>query len=301
MMFPSKNDIDEIFRGVDGNDIAIDDLRYTDKLRAHDNYTLFYKRLLILLWGLNDREQIFGLFYQPSTSRGFFDLGFQQAHFHFIYEDGVKLGTQRPSYKKWFTIMNAHLQSGSRVLVYMPVCWNEEQVPGAFSQDEYGSQYLTYTGPDTQMLIARRQGSDYFVEMQTRHCHSTTTREPVVKIYLNRGRASRHANDRLAFPFLVMNAVKPDDLEFYRDSRTNRRYYAQYMELLFGVLYQSGAQFAIEAPFKAAIVGAAVEGRLEVPQGTSLEAHADTAVRMWRASRRGEAPPLKGHLTTAKP
>jgi len=294
MMFPSKNDVDEIFRGVDGNDIAIDDLEYTDKLRAHDDYALFYKRLLILLWGLNDREKIFGLFYQPSAYRGFFDLGFQQAHFHFIYEDGVKLGTQRPSYKRWFKHMNSHLQSGSRVLVYMPVCWNEEQVPGAFSPGEHGSQHLTYTGPDTQMLIARRQGADHFVEVQSKHCHSTTTREPMVKIYLNRGRTSRHVNDLLAFPFLVMDAVKPDDLEFYRDSRTNRRYYAHYMELLFGVLGQARAQFAIEAPFKAAIVDAAKEGRLGVPQGASVEAHADTAVRMWRASHRGEAPPLKG-------
>ncbi|WP_219096130.1 hypothetical protein [Pseudomonas sp. UMAB-40] len=172
-LFPSSDDADKIFAGIDGKDISVDDLKYTDKLAQHDAFALFYKRLLILLWGLNDNHQLFGEFYDPATSRGFFDLGFQTKHFRFVHEDEVKLGTQRPPYDVWFKSMNAHLQSGSRVLVYLPGNWNQDQVGGAFTM--YGPdrdqayERFTWAGPQSQLLIAKRQGDRYYVEVQSKH------------------------------------------------------------------------------------------------------------------------------------
>lgn len=297
-LFPSGNDVDAIFKGIDGKDISVDDLNYTDKLDEHEKYALFYKRLLILLWGLNDNHQIFGEFYDPATYRGFFDIGFQTKHFRFVHEDEVKLGTQRPAYDVWFQQMNAHLQSGSRVLVYLPANWNSDQVSGAFSmlgpdRDE-PCERLTWAGGDAQLLIAKRQGGRYFVEVQSKHTYTRSTREPVLKLFLGSTGHRRHANDQLRFSHLVMDAVKPGDIAFYRESRTNRRHYARYMETLFAIGNLAKEQFELEASFKSALIDAATQGRLKIPSGTSLAEAADNAVRLWRASHRGEVPPSPG-------
>lgn len=295
-LFPATDDVNAIFRGFDGSDIAVDDLQYTDKLRDHDNYALLYKRLLILLWGLNDNRQIFGQFYDPNTFRGFFDLSFQQDHFRFIYEDGAKLGTPQPSYVDWFQDMNSHLQTGSRVLVYLPANWNHEQVPGAFSTSrsighkEQHSERLTWTGESSQLFIARRQGQEYFIEVQSRHSYYSDKREPVLKLNLRRG-VRRNLNDELTFTYLVMDAVKPNDVEFYIQSRTNRVHYHKYMETLLGIREMARQQFELETSMRDVLIAAAADAKLPVPEETTIEQEADTAIRMWRASHRGVVPP----------
>ncbi|MGO4801052.1 hypothetical protein ACEN2T_17380 [Pseudomonas sp. W22_MBD1_FP4] len=302
-LFPSGEDVDKIFAGIDGSDITVEDLNYTDKLDDHDAYALFYKRLLILLWGLNDNHQIFGDFYDVASYRGFFDLGFQNKHFRFVREDDVKLGTQRPTYDVWFRQMNAYLQSGSRVLVYLPGNWNQDQVSGAFTAyGEFRSEAyerLTWKGPDAQLLIAKRQGERYYVEVQSRYTGHRDVREPVLKLFLGRSGHKRHANDHLVFSHLVMDAVKPGDIAFYRESRTNRKYYSKYMATLFAIGDLAQEQFDLEAPFTAALIDAARQGRLKIPSDVSLPDEAGHAVRLWRASHRGEAPPAPSDVAYA--
>lgn len=302
-LFPSSDDVDKIFTGIDGSDITVEDLNYTDKLDDHDAYALFYKRLLILLWGLNDNHQIFGDFYDAASYRGFFDIGFQNKHFRFVREDEVKLGTQRPTYDVWFTQMNAYLQSGSRVLVYLPGNWNQDQVSGAFTAyGEYRAEAyerLTWKGPDAQLLIAKRQGDRYYVEVQSRNTGHRDIREPVLKLFLGRTGRQRHANDQMLFAHLVMDAVKPGDIAFYRESRTNRRFYSRYMETLFAIGDLAQEQFDLEAPFTTALIDAARQGRIKIPTDVSLEEEAGHAVRLWRASHRGEAPPAPSDASYA--
>ncbi|WP_219096131.1 hypothetical protein [Pseudomonas sp. UMAB-40] len=115
-----------------------------------------------------------------------------------------------------------------------------------------------------------------------------------MKLYLGSGGHRRHANDELAFTHLVMDAVKPGDIAFYRESRTNRRFYSRYMETLFAIGDLAQEQFDLEAPFKCALVNAAQQGRLKIPLDVSLDEEADKAIRLWRASHRGEVPPSPG-------
>ena len=65
-LFPTKNDQEEIFRGLDGSRIKFEDVAYTDHLRKHERFALHFKRFLLLACGLDHRLKLFGDFYDAA-------------------------------------------------------------------------------------------------------------------------------------------------------------------------------------------------------------------------------------------
>nr|UGK56752.1 hypothetical protein [Escherichia coli] len=70
-LFPSEDEQQGHFRGFDGTTIKFEDVAYTDRLKAHDLMALHYRRLLIMLFGLDQRLALFGQFY-PQHEKGEF-------------------------------------------------------------------------------------------------------------------------------------------------------------------------------------------------------------------------------------
>lgn len=120
-LFPERDEQDALFRGFDGSRITFRDVAYTDRLRAHEKMALHYKRFLILCCGLDQRERLFGEFYDRSSNINFISMDFQEKYCRFIHDaDGTGLlsdpeADTRPSLESYIKQANQHLRSGSRV------------------------------------------------------------------------------------------------------------------------------------------------------------------------------------------
>lgn len=75
-LFPSEDEQQGHFRGFDGTTIKFEDVAYTDRLKAHDLMALHYRRLLIMLFGLDQRLALFGQFYPQHEKANFLNLSF---------------------------------------------------------------------------------------------------------------------------------------------------------------------------------------------------------------------------------
>lgn len=61
-LFPTRNEIDEVFRGYNGDEIGFEDLRFSHRTNAFDAKALAYKRFLILACGLDHSKSCSAIF-----------------------------------------------------------------------------------------------------------------------------------------------------------------------------------------------------------------------------------------------
>ncbi len=145
-LFPERDEQDALFRGFDGSRITFRDVAYTDRLRAHEKMALHYKRFLILCCGLDQRERLFGEFYDRSSNINFISMDFQEKYCRFIHDaDGTGLlsdpeADTRPSLESYIKQANQHLRSGSRVFCEWRQVVNPVTAPGA-AKDDSGNGY----------------------------------------------------------------------------------------------------------------------------------------------------------------
>lgn len=118
-LFPSKSELDDHFRGVDGSSIGLNDVRFSKASKDFEETGLVYKRFLILLAGLDHRERLFGQFYPPEDALSFMSLSFQQRYFRFISDEDeilIEHGENKfASPSEWINWCNSHIRSGSRI------------------------------------------------------------------------------------------------------------------------------------------------------------------------------------------
>ena len=288
-MFPTENEMKRPFRGFNGNDITLESIRYTDHLNNFRRLELHYKRMLILLWGLNDREGIFGEFWDPAKYPNFMDMEFQQERFSFIYDDEGALEDIRPSFSVWVREMNDYLQSGSRVLCYWKNLLNPYTARSCFTDiNSFDSKgRLTYepSGEHT-VLVAFRRGNDIYVEVPVSGYSYGIggTREFKAKVCL-----TQCSN---LYGYLVLDAMKPEDIDYYLNSRKYRRDYLDYVPLFMAARQHVSDEEIWEQPTRDALRQALINGN--VTPEANLDNLVDHAIRRHRASRRGAALPGPG-------
>lgn len=286
-LFPTKNDVDSIFTGLDGSAITFESLRYTSALNVHEAASLHYKRLLILLCGLDNREKLFGEFYPGEVGLSFVSMEFQQQYMRFIADDDESglIASNEPRAKpvmEWLKGVNRYLTSGSRVFgVWSDLITNEYSSPGGVKyggdyrgESDVGIPYSGDLGPCIERPVVTGRG-----------------KERNVKIYPGRYRRSREAyDDSLHVPFLVLDSIEPETLHFYIHDRQSRIQNVSYIRLFKRALAYLNAERAQEQPVRAlmlkAIVTAGIAPEL---RAESTLAH---AIRLWRAANRGAALPL---------
>ncbi|APC19474.1 hypothetical protein BLL42_27455 (plasmid) [Pseudomonas frederiksbergensis] len=281
-LFPSKNEIDGLFTGVGGEQITFDSLKYTKSLSAFEAQSLHYKRFLILMAGLDHRLQLFGQFYSEPQGLDFVTLPFQEKYLRFIHdEDGESmLPRERLQHvSKWIEEMNSYLAPGSRVFCLWWRLRDEEASPGLhhFKADPVRRRGIA---------LAYGDGNDICVDVDAKrsswHDNQNVFQS---KVFLTRTGSLTPG----AEPYLVLDAVQPDQLRRYIYDRESRVHSVEYIELFKQTLKFVQQERAFEEPMRSRMRQALIEG------GISGESEADTlvdkAVIRWRAANKGASLP----------
>ncbi|MEW5511904.1 hypothetical protein ABGT16_04725 [Pseudomonas asiatica] len=286
-LFPTKDETDKIFRGVDGSAITFESLRYTASLSEHERQSLHYRRLLILLCGLDHREKLFGRFYDGGESLNFVSMAFQERHMRFISDDDEATllpGAQRPApVMDWLRGMNRYLTSGARVFgVWGDIVSNESACPGGV---QFGAQYKGEPG----VRVAFKGDKGTAVEVDV----TINSEARKVKAYPRRYHRGSDCFDRsLPIPYLVLDAVEPEQLHFYIHDRFSRIENVEYIRLFKRALTWLSKEREAERPVRERMLQSITDNLISPPEtaGVTLS----HAIRLWRSANRGKGLPTLG-------
>lgn len=277
-LFPSRNEVDKIFTGWNGEQITFQSLQYTKALKGFEMQALHYKRLLILLCGLDHRLKLFGEFYEGPASFHFISETFQREHFHFIHDDDESMmlegGERIEPVGHWLNRMNRYLTSGSRVLgLWKELTTDSGSSPGACRID---ARY--YGHPDIR--IAFKSGRDICLTLPVMKA-SIAEESYNVKVTPKRFTGE----DSSLTPYLVMDAVDPDLLSQYIHDRKSRVHQLKYIRLFKQALAQAKAERQEEAPAREFLRAMLLDG--QVIDQDACDELMNQGIRLWRAANRG--------------
>lgn len=286
-LFPTTAEKDEPFvdswkrrfAGVDAERITPEDAAYYEARTEYDQVMLFYKRLMVLMWGLHDRLRLFGEFYDPAEYPNFMSLRLQTERFVYVYDqETLAIGEGRPSFQDWWMARNAALRPGSRVLCLWHRLISLDNAPGAKN-----ASVVDDDSEGMSVAIAVRRSGRLYVEPLVEH--SWSDRRFHAKVELS---TKRHGDG-----YLVLDEVDVDDLDFYINSRAAR---PQYMGFL--ALFMKARTLLLADRKREAVVRKALADELslvhqEWTPATVREA-VGAAVRAWRAAHKGAELPRRG-------
>jgi len=309
-LFPSKREIDAIFQedvgfwerreGTVGREITFNDVRYTDRLSKHERLSLHYKRFLILLAGLDHRENLFGTFYPGPKGMDFVSTGFQRQHMHFIHDaegDHLLPEVKRLTFRQWAALKNAYLRSGSRVFATWANAMNSQSAPGAVTREDRYNHFKAKPIESTSMAIAYRQGDAICVSVPVKSNSWRSSRVFDARVDLGK------ASDGYAITYLVLDAVKPEELEAYIYDRTARKDHLDFIQFFKRAVKFLREEREQEAPARQALKDALAKAAalsVKVPEGPEVDALIDETVIAWRAANRGAQLPDTTKLSDAK-
>jgi hypothetical protein len=294
-LFPSKDEGDNEFRGIDGSTISATDPRLSDAINRYGDTTRHYTRLLILLCGLDHRDSIMGHFY-PGSKEGrktfeFLSRAFQETYFNFIHDDDGEgmLGAEKlVNVGTWIQEMNGRIRPGSRVMCFTHGMINEESATGCYGRESYhfgrSERRIEYWPVEKRAIyIAEKRDKTIIVKI------------PVSKqaSYHEKPREFQAAFDISACPmnsYLCLDYVDPKVLNKYILSRSVRSNHDKYMRLFKEALVQISLERKQEAPTRLLLRTAILEGRIAGQD--KIDSLIDTAVAAWRASKRGDPLPV---------
>lgn len=295
-LFPSAKDVEDIFREHrwfnedEGKLITFNDVKYTDKLSDHEALAVHYKRFLILLAGLDHRENLFGTFYEGPKDMKFISMEFQQKHMRFIYDDDAAHmlpEEKRPDFMDWAAEKNAYLQSGSRVICKWNDVGNSDTAPAIYKPASYRStsdrdRQMATPLNNFDVVIAFRDGKDIFAKCAVERYAYSSGEEKKFDAKVNLSKYKRWGSYSVGF--LCLDAVKADELEYYVYNRTNRRNFLSYIRLFKIAVAHLREEEKAEVTTRTKLRKALREGGIE-----NRNDAIDKAVIAWRAAHRGEA------------
>lgn len=227
-LFPTTNEVEAPFRGVDGKSIKYSDLDYTDSVRKHDYIALSYKRLLILICGLDHNKKLFGDFYDGEPSLNFVSMEFQEKYFNFIHDvDGTGMlpSYRPPSIHTWVQGLNEEIGVGTHVLVQWRNAFSVESVPSCFERENrYNSQHgrsLEFTPDQKGKFISgklKTASDKFYLEIPVSGSYNYGKhRKFVAKLDMNYVMSTESL-----FTVLCLDRLNPEDAEWYLHDRLSR-------------------------------------------------------------------------------
>jgi len=228
--FPTTGETEGVFRGFDGQNITYRDLDYTRKLKEHDRIALGYKRLLILLCGLDHNKSLFGKFYKGEASLKFVSLEFQEKYFNFIHDvDGEGM---LPSYRPesaidWVKKMNEEISFGSRILVQWERVFDTENCPAVFErpnswnagyEERRRIQYRPTEGEGIYGVISKK-GDDMVLKVEVSGDRLSDYKTRTFEATLNVSLALMTSRP---FDILCVDRLNVKDAEWYLHDRPSR-------------------------------------------------------------------------------
>lgn len=294
-LFPTKNDQEEIFRGLDGSRIKFEDVAYTDHLRKHERFALHFKRFLLLACGLDHRLKLFGDFYDGPASLHFVSMDFQERYCRFLHDDDASTmiagGPKRPGFEEWLTAMNGYLRSGSRVLCNWYSLMNSQTAPGAckvyHGHSGNGVEFTSKPLARVEWAVVYRDGDQLCVDVRVQKDTFRSDRKFNCKVSLLKLNRSDWRGEEV--PYLVLDAVDPEDLRWYIQHRGTRQRHLEYIRFFKRALKLIESDREAEAGARAQLLQALHEGDVgEIADRPKL---VDRAVIAWRAVNRGQPLP----------
>lgn len=298
MLFPSQDEQERLFRGIDGEQIKFQDVAYSDRLKSHERMALHYKRFLIMCCGLDHREKLFGDFYDQTSGVNFVSMKFQEQYCRFIHDaDGTGLlsnpeASKRMSLNGYIEWANSHMRSGSRVMCQWHSLVNPTTAPGAAKENDdrsYGSYSFTVDFKDERnVAVAFIKDGLLRVKAPVKKTsysrRGNTTREYNVNVCIEKyNKQWDEGCERL--PYLCLDAVTAEDLEYYIYSRSVRSNHSYYIALFKSLAIYLREERRSEQKYRDLLKAALVAGR--VGELTEHDSIIDKTVLAWRAANRG--------------
>ena len=226
-LFPTEEEVKEIFR-KDGRFTGVEVDRYLnfkelENKKARDKMdakSLYYKRLLVLMYGLHERDKkVFG----ENLDGDWFSQKFQSQKFQFVYDDEDALDYNSRSLNDFITEKSNALQSGSRVIADWYNVMDEDNAKGMFSNPTYGEPEQTWVPVYTQEPhIVKNDKGRLYVSVKCRH-NWDYSKSRHIRCYINK-----------RTDMLVLDLVKSEEIAFYINSRKHRSSYARTAIFLLG-------------------------------------------------------------------
>lgn len=299
MLFPSQDEQERLFRGMDGEQIKFQDVAYSDRLKSHERMALHYKRFLIMCCGLDHREQLFGDFYDRTLDLNFVSMKFQELHCRFIHDaDGTGMlsnpeNKKYPSLDDYIKWANSHLRSGSRVMCQWHSLANPETSPGAAKENDnrsYGSFSFTVDFKDDRnVAVAFTKDGLLNVKApvsKTSYSNKkgSVTRDYNVNVCIDKyTKYWKEEDSRL--PYLCLDAVTAEHLDYYIYSRSVRSNHSYYIALFKSLAKYLREERQTEQKSRDLLKAALVAGR--VGNEEDHDSVIDKTVMAWRAANRG--------------
>jgi len=293
-LFPAQVDLQRIFKSWDGRTISLDDVAYTDHQSQFEAASLHYKRFLVLLCGLDHRENLFGNFYSGPKTLDFVSQEFQDRHMRFVFDykgnNSIADYTPRLSVDEWVKDRNRYLGAGSRVMCDWQALMNPDTAPAAVVRvrtRDYGiSQDVRYA-PTTKFSVATvaKKGTSLTVEVEVNGYAYSVDRDRTFncKVDISKYEEGYWEDTRLAY--LCLDAVDPEDLRWYIQDRDSRYGQVRYIRFFKKALQYVEAERAAESDIRARMRQAMINGN--VGSTETHEAVIDQAIQAWRAANRG--------------
>ena len=286
-LFPQAKDLEKPFKGWRGEDITMEDLNYDrchDEMRATE---LQFQRILVALWGLNDREAIFGDSWCQHPIY-FGSLAFQEAHFEFVADDygsGTTIGEERPSFREWLKLQNEKVASGSRIAARWNGLITETTARSCYSSHIHHDIVRTYDSKEgSGIKIVSRTGSDHFVKTKVaKNCYAAFDNPD------HTFNASVLLNEDITSRYICIDRVTIEDIDYYLNSREQRSHYIDFVPLFMMVRKQLVEDTEWTRPFFTDLCEALDKKKIKYTKKTIAE-----NIARWRCSKRGAPLPRPG-------
>lgn len=282
-LFPTKDEMDRPFRGRSGAEsIGFDDTRYVAALSKFEEQALAYKRLLILLWGLEFSERRPLGRIDPAREHGdWMSAEWQASHARFIADDDtVSLPDARPGIKEWLAANRRMIQAGSRVSVINRDAITPESAPSCAKRVETRDgerierAWLPQTAAGTYTV--KSSGGELYVEMAVKHAWKAGAPPRTARVDIT----------QCPHSFLVLDVLDEREMSHYAESRISRRHYLDYLSLFHEARTALAREFGEIRAHDAAAAERLSDAFRDKPASEVLAA-AKTAHALLRATRGG--------------
>lgn len=302
-LFPSYDDMDKPFTGIDGSNISYEDVRYTDSLGKFDAMALKYKQFLILLCGLDHKKQIFGPFYTGEPSLQFISLEFQKQRFNFIHDlggDGLLKDDNRPlPFIEWLNDINSEIRPGSRILLNWRESFSPETISGAYEKETsynnvHGNPRSLYFTPvnateDLVEIIVRRRGSELVGSIDVSGYYEYSSEERSFTATFNVSALIESTGIGRPAPFICLDRAEPEEIHWYLHDRPSRTVNTRGIRLLKHALAFVTAEFSREKELRQQIADDIKSADLGIPE-SQLDSCINRSLAVWKCANPAKDP-----------
>jgi hypothetical protein len=230
-LFPTKHEIDEIFR-LHGRDIRPEHLEYSKVKNDFEARTLYYKRVLLMMWGLDHRLGLFGPFHGNGEYSGWYDDRFHAERIVYVHDVEGAIGEDRPSFADWIAQKNTMIQQGSRLIVDWRELITDASAPYCFEdqRDSHDRSIQRY-------VPMERFGTATVSVKEGRLVVKTAVRHKWHDEFGRKRRTFNATVDLLkgvsSYPpsAICLDDVTREEIRYYLNSRSQRRSYLSFLQL----------------------------------------------------------------------